>query len=241
LIMLSAAYRQTADRARGDDVVRAAARTADSTNQWYWCFPSRRLEAEAIRDACLAVSGRLNAEMYGPGVQPALPPGFTGREAWKASAELPARQRRSIYILAKRNLPYPWLGDFDLPDAHESCARRMQTTTAPQALSMLNSEIVIEEARAFAGRLLRDHPRGEAAEIVPTAYRLALSRLPSEDEQADAAMFLSVQEATLAQTPATQVLLPVGGFPKFLSPARAAAIVDFCHALLNCNEFVYLD
>jgi hypothetical protein len=106
---------------------------------------------------------------------------------------------------------------------------------------MLNSEIVLDEARAFAGRLLRDHPRGEAAEIVPAAYRLALSRPPTDDELTDASLFLIAQEAALSVAHSRDVLLPIGGFPKFLPPVRAAAIIDFCHALMNCNEFVYLD
>jgi hypothetical protein len=243
LILLSTAYRQAADRTGADDAdaARQHARNVDPDNRWYWCFPSRRLEAEAIRDACLAVSGRLNVQMFGPGVQPELPPGFSLREKWSVSANREDRLRRSVYILAKRNLPYPWLGDFDLPDPHESCARRMQTTTAPQALTMLNSHVVLDEARAFAGRLLRDHPRGEAEEIVPAAYRLALGRSPTPAELADAVTFLQEQESRIASQEPFAGFLPIGGFPKFLAPARGAAIVDFCHALLNANEFIYLN
>jgi hypothetical protein len=138
-------------------------------------------------------------------------------------------------------LPYPLLNDFDLPDMHESCARRMQTTTAPQALTLLNSELVLAEARAFAGRLLRDLPRGTAEDIVPTAYRLAFGRPPTADEQAASAEFLQYEESLHESKPVTHASLPINGFPKFLSPARAAAIVDFCHVLLNSNEFIYLD
>lgn len=242
LIMLSAAYRQAGDRGEETDDPRlAAARKVDRENRWYWAFPSRRLEAEAVRDALLAVSGRLNPATYGPAVQPELPRGYSAREAWKASANPADRQRRSIYILAKRNLPFPLLNDFDLPDMHESCARRMQTTTAPQALTLLNSELVLAEARSFAGRLLRDDPRGDAAEIVPAAYRLAFGRSPGTDEQLAAAEFLKYEEQLLESAAVSHESLPIGGFPKFLSPARAAAIVDFCHVLLNANEFLYVD
>ena len=243
LILLSQTYRQAADRTANDgsDAARNRARTVDPGNQWYWCFPARRLEAEAIRDACLFVSGRLNPEMFGPGVQPELPPGFTHREAWKVSADPSDRLRRSVYILAKRNLPYPWLGDFDLPDAHESCARRMQTTTAPQALTMLNSRMVLDEARAFAGRLLNEFPQGKASEIVPAAYRRALGRFPTAEEETAAAEFLRDQESLLFSSSPFAGLLPINGFPKFLPPERGAAIIDFCHTLMNSNEFLYLD
>ncbi|HUQ71953.1 MAG TPA: DUF1553 domain-containing protein, partial [Planctomycetaceae bacterium] len=239
LMMQTTAYRQAADR--GETGLARIARAGDPENRWYWCFPSRRLEAEAVRDAMLAVSGRLNLQQFGPGVQPELPPGYSAREAWKISPDLAARQRRSVYITAKRNLPYPLLNDFDLPDTHESCARRMQTTTAPQALTLLNSGIVLDEAKAFAGRLLRDDPRAEAANIVPAAYRIAFIRSPTSDEQRSAAEFLQEQEDLLAAQPISHAMLPVGGFPKFLSPARGAAVVAFCHVLLNANEFIYLD
>ncbi len=239
LILLSKAYRQSGDR--GDSASLRAARERDPENRWYWCFPARRLEAEAVRDALLAVSGRLNLRLFGPGVQPELPLGYSARESWKPSADLSDRQRRSVYILAKRNLPYPLLNDFDLPDTHESCSRRMQTTTAPQALTLLNSGIVLDEARAFAGRLLCDDPQASAENIVPAAYTLALSRRPTADELRAASEFLDDQETHLSQESIQNGALPLGGFPKFLSPARGAAVVDFCHVLLNANEFVYLD
>ncbi len=239
LILMSQAYRQSADH--GDDTRLTDCRSRDAENRWYWSFPSRRLEAETVRDALLAVSGRLNPQLRGPPVQPELPRGFSRREAWPTSPNAADRQRRSIYILAKRNLPYPLLNDFDLPDMHESCARRLQTTTAPQALTLLNSDLVLAEARAFAGRLVREHPRGEPGEIVPLAYRLAFSRTPTTDEQSAAAEFLQSAESRLESATVTHESLPIGSFPKFLAPARAAAIVDFCHVLLNANEFLYLD
>lgn len=239
LIMLSQAYRQAGDQ--GNFTTAIVARRIDPDIRCYWSFPARRLEAEALRDSILAVSGRLNSKMFGPGVQPELPLGYSAREAWKVSADDSDRQRRSVYILAKRNLPYPLLADFDLPDSHESCARRMQTTTAPQALTLLNSRIVLDEARAFAGRLLRDHPRGDAADIVPAAYQLAFCRAPTAEELSTATSFLTYQEVVLSDRPAAHETLPIGGFPKFLSPSRAVAIVDFCHVLFNANEFLYLD
>lgn len=239
LILQSKAYRQAADH--GETDAARIARLADPENRWYWSFPSKRLEAEAIRDAMLAVSGRLNLEQFGPGIQPELPSGYSTRESWKVSPDPAARLRRSVYITAKRNLPYPLLNDFDLPDTHESCTRRMQTTTAPQALTLLNSRLVLDEARSFAGRLLRDEPQARAESIVPAAYRIAFGRLPTAEEERSAAEFLQIQESLAESKPVAHSALPIGGFPKFLSPARAAAVVSFCHVLLNANEFIYLD
>ena len=116
LIMNSAVYRQSSRSADPQ------AAQQDPGNELYARFPRRRLDAEAIRDGLLAVSGELNLQMYGPGVKPELPPNFSAREAWKPSKDPAARNRRSVYILAKRNLPYPLLQAFDFPDMHESCA-----------------------------------------------------------------------------------------------------------------------
>ena len=100
----------------------------------YSYFPRRRLSAERIRDAMLVAANQLDTRLYGPPVRPNLPPGFGTRYTWKTSKSTADRSRRSIYIHAKRNLPYPLLRVFDQPDMHESCARRPQTTIAPQAL-----------------------------------------------------------------------------------------------------------
>src|SRR5204863_1317452 len=124
-----------------------------------------------------------------------LPVDFSKREAWKVSAGTAERSRRSIYIHAKRNLPYPLLEAFDLPDMHESCARRTQTTVAPQALMLLNSDLVLDYARAFAGRLLHDNPHAEPAAIARSAYRLAFSHEPESDELAQSAEFIDRQAA----------------------------------------------
>lgn len=238
LIVTSAAYRQSTDSTSAGDM----AHRVDAGNLLYWHFPRQRLAAESVRDALLAISGQLNPAVYGPSVFPELPSGFTKREAWKVSAEPTDRNRRSIYIHAKRNLPYPLLEAFDLPDMHESCARRTQTTVAPQALLLLNSEMAIEAARTFAGRLLHENPQVEGPRAVADAYRLAFGREPLPAESDLAVRFLAEQADLAASrlSGGAPILLP-RHFPKFLDPARAAALVDFCHALLNASEFLYLD
>jgi hypothetical protein len=180
--------------------------------------------------------------VLGPSVFPELPPEFTKREMWKPTAVPAERMRRSVYIHAKRNLPYPMLEAFDLPDMHESCARRTQTTVAPQALMLLNSEIVLEYAQYFAGKLLADDPHAELALLIRRAYQIAFGREATPGEIAAAESFIARQQSLIAfeRSPGRPLLLP-HGFPKFLDPPLAAAITDFCHALLNANEFIYLD
>ena len=240
LILLSAVYRQASDR----EIAGAAAppgRRVDPANALYWHFPRRRLDAESLRDSLLAVSDQLTPVLYGPAVRPELPPNVVARD-WTVSPTAAERQRRSIYILAKRNMPFPLLQAFDLPDMHESCACRQLTTTGPQALALLNSDTVLDFAQGFASRLLRDNPHGEPDRLIREAGLIAFARQPQPEEIREAAAFLARQQALVALRLAAgeQVLLP-RGMPKFLDPSRAAAIVDFCHALLNANEFLYVD
>jgi hypothetical protein len=241
LILTSTAYRQGIDRvlATGES---SRGTQVDPGNRLYWQFDRRRLSAESIRDSLLSVAGLLNATVYGPSVSPELPPDFSKREAWKVSTNAADRHRRSLYIHPKRNLPYPLLEAFDLPDMHESCARRTQTTVAPQALMLLNSELVLDYAQAFAGRLLEADPHAEIRTLVTLAYRLAFGREATDDEIAAATSFVALQQALINARGATgrPLLLP-HPFPKFLDPALASAITDFCHALLNANEFIYID
>ena len=237
LIVMSTAYRQQS--ASGVD---EGGNAADPANVLYWSFPRRRLPAESLRDALLAVSGQLNPAVHGPSVYPELPADYSRREAWKTTPGTADQNRRSIYIHAKRNLPYPLLEAFDLPDMHESCARRTQTTVAPQALMLLNSDLVLGISRSFAGRLLYDNPEGVPQQIIRDGYRLAFGREPDSAELERGRIFLE-QQRDLVETRKAggePILIP-RTFPKFLDPSRGAAIVDFCHALINASEFLYID
>jgi hypothetical protein len=241
LLVTSTAYRQAADRY---DLARerSPGETVDPGNTLYWHFDRQRLTAESIRDALLSVAGLVDETVHGPSVYPELPPDFSKREAWKVSTNPGERLRRSVYIHSKRNLPYPLLEAFDLPDMHESCACRTQTTVAPQALMLLNSDLVLSYAEAFAGRLLADNPGAELQSLIQSAWRLAFSREATDDEIRAAERFIAQQRSLIEsqRSPARPLLLP-RGFPKFLDPALAAAITDFCHSLMNANEFVYVD
>lgn len=235
LIMTSDVYRQST---HGD----VAAQEIDPANRLYWQYPRRRLDAESVRDAMLAVSGELNLKMYGPGIRPVLPPNFSNREKWKPSEDVAERNRRSVYIFAKRNLPYPLLQVFDFPDTHESCARRQETTIAPQALALLNSDLVLGFGRKFAARLIAEQPRWNLQNIIRRAYQDAFGRQPTVNETAVALEFIEAQRLLITQRRGQgKPSLALENAPETLDPALAAAVVDFCHALLNANEFIYID
>ena len=233
LIMNSATYQQSS--AYRDDAHRA-----DPLNRLFWRFRPQRLEGEVIRDAALAVSGMLHRQMGGPGVFPPLPEGApTPRGGWDTPDDAKDAQRRSVYVFVRRNARYPMLLAFDMPDTHESCARRTVTTTAPQALLMLNNDQFLGWARGFAGRVLETNGTDWAGGI-SDAYTLAFSREPDGWEKDKALTFLDEQERLIAerQENGGTLALPAG-IPEGVSEPRAAAFVDFCHTLLNSNEFVF--
>jgi len=216
LIMNSRVYQQAG---------RESATSADPRPYSY--FPRRRLSSERIRDAMLAAAGRLDTRLYGPPVRPKLPPGFGSRYTWKASSSQAARSRRSIYIHAKRNLPYPLMRVFDQPDMHESCACRPQTTVAPQALVLLNSELVLDFARGVLKRVQDTTWSKDIPSRVRQSWQLVLGRAPDNRELAEAITFLDEQAARSASDNDVD---------------RANdALLDLCHVLINTNEFLYVD
>jgi hypothetical protein len=211
LMLTSASYRQSS---RPDP----AARAADPDGALLWRHARQRLDGEAIRDALLAASGLLNPAMAGPCVFPELPAELTKLSskgaAWPVSPRAEDRDRRSLYVFTRRNLRYPFFEAFDRPDTNASCPRRPVTTIAPQALSLLNGKLALDAARALAARVARE--AGPAADArVERAYLLALGRRPDDEERKLAGPFLRR-----------------GG---------DRGLVDFCLALLNTNEFIYID
>jgi hypothetical protein len=232
LIVNSSTYKQSSAN-------NTTAAKEDSRNRLLWRFPRQRLEGEVIRDTSLAVAGVLNAKAHGPSVMPELPAGMPApRGGWKVSAP-EERDRRSVYIFVRRNARYPMMEAFDMPDTHESCGRRNQTITAPQALTLLNGKVVLEWAQAFAGRVLGS-AGPDVGRQIETAYKLAYSRKPSATERDDALTFFDRHQKIVAERVAAgeKIALPTVA-PEAIDRAQAAALVDFCHAVLNSNEFVY--
>jgi hypothetical protein len=204
LILTSAVYRQSSFASE-------QARATDPDNRLLSRMNRTRLEGEIIRDALLSASGRLNRTVGGPSVFPPLPPEARQlAKGWKTSPDPHDHVRRSVYINARRNVRFPFLEAFDLPDSTLSCPRRERSTTAPQALTLLNAGDVIEAAKGLADRVEREALTRD--ERVRLAYQYALGRPPTDAEQRLARSFL-----------------------------EASPLSEFCRALFNLNEFVYLD
>jgi hypothetical protein len=222
LIMTSAAYRQTALRP-----ATAVARLKDPENRLLWRMNTRRLEVEPIRDAMLSVSGELDTTMGGPGV---------------ASKE----PRRTIYAKVMRNTHDPLCDAFDAPDGSNTTPTRNITVTPTQSLILINGAWTLDRARALARRLERIAGSDPAGRIT-LAYRLAFGREPKSAELADAEAFLSRGSRTIAVA-GGDIGSTEGGpssiereTPTTTATADFADWTDFCHALLNTNEFLYVD
>jgi hypothetical protein len=191
------------------------------------------LEGEALRDAMLALSGELNLRMFGLSARPKLPENI-GKYAWKPDRRPQDQFRRSIYVLAQRNMRYPLFDAFDLPDMHNSCARRLTTTTAPQALLLLNGDFAVACGQSLAAAL-DERYRGDEARMIAQGYRLTWGRQPSTEEIQLGVHFLSTQ------TEALHTRQQADGATTDGESARRAPLSNFCHALLNTNEFLFVD
>ncbi|MBL9138168.1 MAG: DUF1553 domain-containing protein [Verrucomicrobiales bacterium] len=215
-IVLSATYRQASNPpGAGPDTAATASAFAkamamDAENTLWWRFPPRRLEAEAVRDAVLAVSGQLNRTAGGPSFRPfeiLRFPANAYQPVDKVGAEF---DRRSVYRMNVNSGKEPLLDAFDCPDPAVKTPRRGVTTTPLQALSLMNHPFVQRHAALLAERAL-DEASGEIPEAINVAYRRALGRPPNVKEAAQA-----------------------------LAVARERGLVPVCWALLNTTEFVYV-
>ena len=203
-ILLSATYKQSSQS--DPDAL-----GVDADTRYLWRYPPKRLEAEAIRDAVLAVSGKLDRKMGGPGfrlyqytvdnVATYLPREKFGPETY----------RRSVYQQAARSVRDDILGTHDCPDSTLPQPRRVITTTPLQALGLLNNPFMLDQARAFAERLEAEVPFPDAAARVRRAYLLAFGRAPAAEETSAATELISQH-----------------------------GLIVLCRAVLNANEFVYV-
>jgi hypothetical protein len=234
LVVTSRTYQQASTH-------RPAAAAEDPDDKLLWRFPRQRLEAEVIRDSALAVAGLLNTQVYGPSIFPELPKGAANRGGnWKVSEKESDRNRRSVYVFVRRNNRYPLFEAFDAPDTLESCSRRNMTTTPLQALTMMNNELVVGWAQAFAGRVIKECGQtGDRDAWVTHAFRLAYGRKPDDSERLTVNAFFENHRALLAQRQAAGEKLATPQPAGSVSPVDGAVLVDLCHTLLNANEFVY--
>jgi len=235
LLVTSNTYRQasTPDPART---------RRDPENDLFWRQNLRRLDAEAVRDSVLAAAGTLNRAAGGPPIRVPLEKEvydtiFTEDEPdnlWPVTADESQHVRRTLYLLRKRNVRLPLLAVFDQPDMMSPCAARGQSVHALQALTLLNSDFMNDQAAALAARLIREEPR-DAARRVDRLYRLALARAPSPREREAAHRFLADQTAIIRRAGGAR---PLPGLPG--NAAEHGAWTDLSLAILNLNDFVYL-
>ncbi|MCC7423663.1 MAG: PSD1 domain-containing protein [Planctomycetaceae bacterium] len=203
LIVLSSAYRQSSTADEMHSSITSSSRPADHSpqvidpdNRFLWKFPRRRLSAEEARDAMLAASGRLNPKVRGPSViipvDEELVKLLYKPAQWTVTHDPREHDRRSIYLLAKRNLRLPFFEILDAPALQTSCARRQSSTHAPQALELMNGTLSNDLAEAFARRLQAECG-GDRDRLVGRAFRLALGRPPTVAERTLALRFLEDQ------------------------------------------------
>jgi hypothetical protein len=214
LLVLSRTYRMAS---RGDP----AADEKDPQNKLLHRMPVRRLEAEGVRDAILAVSGRLDRRMYGPGVPPHLTPFMAGRGRPSQSGPLDGGGRRTVYLSIRRNFLPPLLLAFDYPVPFTTMGRRSVSNVPAQALTLLNNPFVVEQAETWARRVSAESGLS-AEQRVTGLYVTAFGRPPTAEERAAALDFLAQQ----AQ--------------QYGSPSDRRAWGDLCHVLLNVKEFLFI-
>ena len=207
LLMTSEAYRMASAHEDADS------RAADPENRLLWQYRPQRLEAEALRDAIMTVSGAIDLTVGGEPVFPHVPQELllAARNGyWDNQEDGPDVWRRSVYVFRRRSLSFPFFETFDLPDQNQTAAARNVSTVATQALTLMNNEFVLNQARLFAERLERAAP-GDVDRQVDLAYRIALTRPPAAEEARIARDLVSSQ-----------------------------SLVDLTHVMLNLNEFLYL-
>src|SRR5262249_37617550 len=179
LLVTSAAYRQSSRVS--PDLLRR-----DPHNQLLARGPRCRLDAEAIRDNALAVSGLLQRQLGGPPVRPPQPAGIwnvTGVvDNTYRTSQGPDRWRRGLYTVWRRSSPYPSFVAFDAPDRAACVVQRRRTNTPLQALTLMNDPVYVEAAIALASRLLTDCPGEDVRQRIVYGFRLCLARHPTQGE-----------------------------------------------------------
>ncbi|MCB9951087.1 MAG: PSD1 domain-containing protein [Planctomycetaceae bacterium] len=198
----------------------------DPENNLFWRFDPRRLRAEEIRDSILAVNGSLNLDsMFGPSIYPVIPAevlaGQSRPGAGWGNSSPEDRNRRSVYIHIKRSLTVPLLASFDVADTDFTCPVRFATTQPTQALGMLNSTFLNEEAEAFS-KFLKEQAGDKIDAQVAVALERVTQRKPTQQEIDWGLKLIGDLQSEHKQSP-------------------ELALKNFCLLALNLNEFIYLD
>ena len=204
LIVTSATYRQASTSS-------AAGLAKDAQTRLLWRYPPRRVEAEVLRDAVLFVSGKLDLTMGGPGFDLFEPNGNYVKVYTPKKEFGPAEFRRMVYQQKPRMQLDDTFGAFDCPDAGQIAPKRNVSTTPLQALNLLNSSFMLQQAGYFASRVEKN-AGADASTQVKRVFALAFQRPPSEKELSTATTLVN-----------------------------AHGLAALCRAVLNANEFVFVD
>ncbi|MFK7769346.1 MAG: DUF1553 domain-containing protein, partial [Mariniblastus sp.] len=202
------------------------ASTIDPDNNLLHRARIRRLQGEAIRDSILQISGRLDPKLFGPPVPIHLTRFMQGRGRPRTSGPVDGAGRRSIYISVRRNFLSPMMLAFDTPIPFNAIGKRNQSNVPAQALIMLNSPFVIEQAKVWADKIVKEDQTTE--ERIKSVYAQALGRDPSDAEIEKAKSFIALQAKTL-------------DVPEASIGKNAAVWQDFCHIIFNLKEFIYIN
>ncbi len=218
LIMTSRTYRQAATR-------RAECETIDRDNRFLWRMPVRRLDAESLRDAVLAVSGQLNRDMFGAPVPVSADDGGLIAVGGGKISTNKLELKRSLYVQVRRSQPVAMLESFDQPFMEPNCTRRVSSTVPTQSLAMLNSSFVVRQAESFASRLLD----ADLKTATQRAWKEAFGRDLPDDEAKRLNEFVTAQQQHFAAN------------LKDKNKADQKALATLCQVLFAANEFLYVD
>lgn len=194
----------------------------DAANMLLWRMNIRRLEAETIRDATLAVTGKLNPKRFGEPVGVAEDPNAQVIVGSTGDGE---EYRRSIYVKQKRTQQPYQLAVFDAPEMEPNCESRNRSTVAPQSLLLMNSGFILEQSEAFAKRILSETDSKDHGSLISHAWRLAFGTSPDPSLVREAQTYLEAQADAFAEE----------------KDPDLKALASFCQTLLASNPFLYIE
>jgi hypothetical protein len=225
-ILMSRTYRQSSLHPRQQEY-----RQRDASNRLWWRAERRRLDAEALRDTMLLVTGELDLVRGGPSFRPTIDAaaleGLSRKDAaWQAS---PAKQqlRRSLYIYTQRSLLLPMMTTFNFCDTISPCGQRDETIAPTQALALLNNAFSHDRSMALARRVINSEVAAPSDRVI-AIWQFALGREPTAREAQRSLDHLTEQSRYFAEVAAD-------------TSTEMLSLASLCHVLLNSNEFIFID
>ncbi|MCB1087827.1 MAG: DUF1553 domain-containing protein, partial [Verrucomicrobiae bacterium] len=203
----------------------------DRDNTLLWRMPVRRLEAEIVRDAMLAVSGNLNDRLLGSPVPVAVNDGGLFAVGGGKISDGAPELRRSVYVQQRRTQPVAMLQAFDAPQMEPNCERRLSSTVATQALELMNGDFALAQAKDFAKRIKSAcGSTSDPAALAMAAWETAFGSAPSPTDSAALVNYLNTQREALADSAKEAKI-----------PADDLALASLCQVIFETNHFLYVD